>query len=474
MATNRGEGGRGDDRTDPGRATGPDGTAADSMARSGNGAETITGTPGNDSIFGGPGADSILGLGGQDTINGAQGADFIDGGDGDDMIAGGQGADAILGGGGQDTINGAQGADFIDGGDGDDMIAGGQGADAILGGGGQDTIYGAQGADFIDGGDGDDVIEGGVGGDRLFGGTGQDLMIGGIGGDTLDGGAGVDTLFGGDGRDFLIGRLGDRVDGGTGDGGTPGDDFDTLDLSQSIPTDGRVELTGVTVDADGDSRSGTAIIRDASGGELGRVYFTEIENIIPCFTPGTLIATPRGEKPVEDLQPGDRVITRDNGLQEIRWVGHRALGAQDLRNAPHLKPVRIRAGALGHGLPERDMLVSPQHRVLFSSEQASLYFGEREVLAAARHLTGMEGIDVVDARGTTYIHFMFDQHEVILSNGAWTESFQPGEQVLDGMGIAQRDEIFELFPELREAQGLEAYQAARRSLKKHEARLLVK
>jgi hypothetical protein len=68
---------------------------------------------------------------------------------------------------------------------------------------------------------------------------------------------------------------------------------------------------------------------------------------------------------------------------------------------------------------------------------------------------------------------MFDQHEVVLSNGAWTESFQPGEQVLDGMGTEQRDEIFELFPELREAEGLSAYQAARRSLKKHEARLLV-
>jgi len=74
----------------------------------------------------------------------------------------------------------------------------------------------------------------------------------------------------------------------------------------------------------------------------------------------------------------------------------------------------------------------------------------------------------------SYIHFMFDQHEVVLSNGAWTESFQPGEQVLDGMGNAQKLEIFDLFPELQDAEGLKAYQAARRSLKQHEARLLVK
>ena len=75
---------------------------------------------------------------------------------------------------------------------------------------------------------------------------------------------------------------------------------------------------------------------------------------------------------------------------------------------------------------------------------------------------------------TTYIHFMFDHHEVVLSNGAWTESFQPGDMSLKGVGNAQRNEIFELFPELRTRDGIEDYQAARRSLKKHEAKLLVK
>jgi len=120
------------------------------------------------------------------------------------------------------------------------------------------------------------------------------------------------------------------------------------------------------------------------------------------------------------------------------------------------------------------MMVSPQHRLLINNDRAALYFEEREVLAAAKHLTGMEGVDSVEASSISYIHFMFDQHEVVLSNGSWTESFQPGEQVLDGMGNAQRNEIFELFPELAEKDGLDGYQAARRSLKKHEARLLVK
>ncbi|MAU51320.1 MAG: type I secretion protein [Roseovarius sp.] len=341
---------------------------------------------------------------------------------------------------------------------------GAPGDDTLLGGDGSDTLLGEEGADTLDGG---------VGADLLLGGSGQDTLTGGVGDDTLDGGEGVDTLSGGDARDLLIGGFGDTVDGGTGDGGMPGDDFDTLDLSGVTPTDGSVELTNVTIDADGDSRSGTAIIREASGGELGRVTFTEIENIVPCFTPGTLIATPRGEVPVEELREGDRVITRDNGLQEIRWTGARGLGAGALMAAPHLRPVLIRAGALGHGLPERDMLVSPQHRLLLTSERAALYFGEREVLAAARHLTGMEGIDEVAASGVTYIHFLCDRHEVVLSNGAWTESFQPGDQVMEAMGSQVREEIFALFPELREKAGIDGYQAARRSLKRHEARLLV-
>ena len=138
----------------------------------------------------------------------------------------------------------------------------------------------------------------------------------------------------------------------------------------------------------------------------------------------------------------------------------------------HLRPVLIQQGALGKGLPERDMLVSPQHRVLVADKKTALYFDESEVLVAAKHLTGMDGIDVVDVSETTYIHVMFDQHEVILSDGAWTESFQPGDMTLGAMGDAQRAEILELFPELETAKGIEGYASARRSLKKHEAKLL--
>ncbi|MBE9635496.1 Ig-like domain-containing protein [Salipiger mangrovisoli] len=211
-------------------------------------------------------------------------------------------------------------------------------------------------------------------------------------------------------------------------------------------------------------------IEDGQGG-YDTAYVTV--EVMPCFTPGTLIATPQGERLVEDLKVGDRVITRDNGIQEIRWVGRKELTGFELARQPHLRPVLIQKGALGKNLPEHDLLVSPNHRVLVANDRTAFYFDEREVLAAAKHLTGLPGVDEVETMGVAYIHFMFDQHEVVLSNGAWTESFQPGDYTLKGIGDEQREEIFALFPELEHAEGLQAYGAARRSLKKHEAQLLI-
>lgn len=303
-----------------------------------------------------------------------------------------------------------------------------------------------------------------AGDDVLYGGDGNDTIYGEAGDDTIVGGAGDDTLIGGDDRDTFIGAEGnDIVDGGTG-----GDDYDTLDLTGTNFT-----ITSQTLDADGDSTSGTIDFFDDDGNFTNTMQFSEIENIVPCFTPGTRIATPQGERLVEELEVGDRVITRDNGIQEIRWIGVRRLNGLELALSDHLQPVLIRKGALGKGLPERDMMVSPQHRVLMANDRTALYFEDREVLVAAKHLVGMDGIERVERASVTYIHFMFDQHEVVLSDGAWTESFQPGDLSLRGMDREQRQELLELFPELATEGGVKGYQAARRSLKKHEAALLM-
>lgn len=199
-----------------------------------------------------------------------------------------------------------------------------------------------------------------------------------------------------------------------------------------------------------------------------------LPNVVPCFTPGTVIATPTGEKRVEDLAVGDRVLTRDNGLQEIRWIGSSKLSAHDLQASPDLRPVLIRSGALEHGLPEADILVSPWHNVLIQSPSTRAFFDENEVLAAAADLTGIDGVDIVEARDVTYIHFMFDRHEVVLSNGFWSESLRPDDAVMASMGQSQRQQIFKLFPELRNVEGRKAYQSARRALSRDECRLLTK
>jgi hypothetical protein len=375
------------------------------------------------------------------TVEGTAGDDLIDGdylGDPDgDMV---DNNDAILPGDVGDD-------DLIYGFGGDDSILAGAGDDEVYGGDGNDTIVAAAGDDTVYGGDGDDSLEGGSGDDTIIGGTGEDEQYGGLGNDTFLGGNGGDVVVGGEDPDL--------------DGDGESDDVDVLDLTGS----GVANIDYVA----GDPEAGTVTFLDGS-----TMTFSEIENVIPCFTPGTTIATPKGERLVEELREGDRIITRDNGIQEIRWVGRKEMSGKSLVANPHLKPILIRAGSLGNGLPERDMLVSPNHRMLVASEKTQLYFEEHEVLAAAKHLVGSEGIHAVDVMGTAYIHFMFDRHEVVRSNGAWTESFQPGDYSLKGIGNSQRNEIFELFPELQEKQGLEGYQSARRALKKHEAKLLVR
>ena len=458
---------------------------------------------GMDTVFGGAGNDLINTGDDADEIDGGTGNDTIDAGIDDDTVRGGAGADSIFGDDGDDIINaggssyGGNGPDatdilpgndrdFVDGGDGNDTITTGDDADTILGGEGDDvidagidndSISGGTGNDSLMGGDGDDTAIGALGDDTLIGGSGDDLLDGVVGDDLLSGGAGADTMLGGQGRDtFTDITAGDMVDGGSGPDGLRADgipnDWDTLDLTGAagaVNPGGSLNITYTSADRE----DGFVEFLDVDGNITSTMNFEEIENVVPCFTPGTAIATPRGERLVEELQVGDKIITRDNGIQEIRWIGQKVLSGHELARAPHLRPILIQKGALGNNLPEHDILVSPQHRILINTERSALYFEETEVLAAAKHLTGLKGVDEVGTLGVNYLHFMFDNHEVVLSNGAWTESFQPGQSVIDGLGAPQREEIYQLFPELTTSEGIESYTAARRALKKHEAQLLV-
>lgn len=168
-----------------------------------------------------------------------------------------------------------------------------------------------------------------------------------------------------------------------------------------------------------------------------------------CFARGTLVTTEHGEVAIEDLKPGDNVMTLDRGFQPIRWIGSRKLSNEELRANATLKPVQIRADALGPGLPKRDLFVSRQHRILLRSRIAERMFGSFEVMLPAIKLVDVPGISVVtDAEDVEYFHILFDQHEVIFANGTEAESLLTGPEALKAVSPKARAEITAVFPEI--------------------------
>ncbi|MBI1418535.1 MAG: hypothetical protein GC146_15065 [Limimaricola sp.] len=421
---------------------------------------SVDGGAGDDSLIGGSGDDTLLGGTGNDTLQGGAGADVLNGGQGMDYAdystSGAAvnidlGAGTASGGDAQgDTLNGIDG---LIGSNYDDTLTGydGQGTtgdiytNIFYGGGGNDTLMGMGGSDTLYGGTGNDVIDGGAGGDLLSGDAGNDSITVGTG----------DQAFGGSGDDTFLWQGPDAVSNTTIEvwgGETTETGGDTLKLGALDGFASHITYTSP------DHESG---IVDLGNGNT--LVFHEIENII-CFTPGTRIATPQGARPVETLKVGDLVVTRDHGLRPVRWVGARTVPALD-----RFAPIRLRPGVVS-GL-ETDLLVSPQHRMLFTGYRAELLFGTSEVLVAAKHLVDGTSVTVEAGGSVTYIHVMFDEHEIIYAEGAPSESFHPGHIGLSAVGDAAREELFTLFPALRSAP--ESYGAtARRALKAREAGLI--
>ncbi|ETW14808.1 hemolysin-type calcium-binding protein [Roseivivax marinus] len=187
----------------------------------------------------------------------------------------------------------------------------------------------------------------------------------------------------------------------------------------------------------------TGELTDVAGNDAALVS-TQDNNInVVCFTGGTMISRGEGvETPIQELSIGQLVETLDHGMQPIRWIGRRTLNVPTMLCHPRLRPVRIPAGALSAGVPSRDLCVSPQHRILVRSRIARGMFGADEVLVAARHLVGVNGIEVDNsAWSVTYVHLLFDNHEVIFADGTPCESLFLGSQSTVTLGSAQMDEI---------------------------------
>lgn len=186
-----------------------------------------------------------------------------------------------------------------------------------------------------------------------------------------------------------------------------------------------------------------------AGGDVDINLSINDEINIVCFVAGTMIDTDKGPQRVENIGLGDLVLTRDDGMQPIVWVGRRTLSERDLAKKPALCPIRIRSGALASGVPKTDLIVSPQHRILVRSRIAMRMFDAQEVLVAAKQLLSVPGIEwATDYENVTYHHIMFADHQIVLANGAETESLFAGPEALKGIGAAARTEIFDLFPDL--------------------------
>ena len=494
-------------------------TSGDNDICAGDGANTVTATSGDNHITTGSGADTITVTSGNNTIQAGDGVNTITTTAGDNIIIGGNDADTVATTDGTNYIDVGNGVNTVTAGAGNDTVISGVDTDTIATGAGNDVIYVAGGTDDVAGGAGNDtlvvdyaaattdvitsdlagtgaagyagnVTEGASGTVTFAGienfhiatGSGNDQVTTGGGNDTIDTGTGHDQVNAGAGDDLIHGGYGDNVNGGDGN--------DTLNINGI----GSHEIIYNSLNG----HSGTIYGLDDEGQRNGdSLTFANIEHIVDippvhptdvrvdmpdadcdnpivaCFTPGTMIFTRYGLHSIETLQTGDLVLTRDNGFKPIQWIGSRHLDGQVLAANDALRPILIGRGALGEDTPNRDMMVSPQHRMLLTGARAEMLFGVHEILVKARHLVSLPGIRVAKVAAITYLHLMFDQHEIILADEAWSESFQPADRTLSGLDADQRHELEAIFPELSDADRFSGYDAARLTLKGHEARVLL-
>ena len=373
-----------------------------------------------------------------DNVDGGDGTDdYIDAKGGNDIVDGGQGNDIIHGGTGNDILNGGVGDDTLDGGSGNDLLRGDTGNDSLKGGDGQDDLQGSDGDDSLDGGDGNDVLDGGTGADTLTGGAGRDEF-------KVEAG---DTV-----TDFDIEE--DKIDL---------DDiynFDTLALwnAENPNNSFSTPLQWLKSDqADGDglaglNQNGVPINLMNDGAFINASDLTQTNTGVVCYGAKTRIETIDGLVEIDRLQPGDLVKTGGNGHHPIRWIRGRTIFHAELQAHPNLVPVRIKAGAMGKGLPKRDLIISQHHRMIVSSDLSSAETGSKEIFIAAKDLIGVPGIEIaIDLTEITYWHFICDQHQVVFAEGAASESLYTGPEALKMLGAEARAEIYQIFPELRDA-----------------------
>ncbi|MEE9454202.1 MAG: Hint domain-containing protein [Paracoccaceae bacterium] len=159
------------------------------------------------------------------------------------------------------------------------------------------------------------------------------------------------------------------------------------------------------------------------------------DDAVVCISGGSMVRCKDGDLRADALQVDDLVWTLDHGYQPVRWIGHAVVDERGLYASPSKYPVRIKAGALNATTPARDMLVSPQHRILLRSKICERMYDSVEVLVAAKKLCDFDGIAIADdVANITYFHIAFDKHEVFEADGALVESLFLGKEALKILG----------------------------------------
>jgi VCBS repeat-containing protein len=169
------------------------------------------------------------------------------------------------------------------------------------------------------------------------------------------------------------------------------------------------------------TRTVTWTVTDANGASnAGPV--TETINIVPCYCPGTLIKTQLGEKRVEKLKIGDKVMTASGVLRPIKWIGRRSYAGRFILGNKDVLPIRVSAGALDENVPERDLWLSPHHALYFKHADKDAVLGG--VLIEVKNL--VNGVSIVQSGRVDkveYFHIELETHDVLIAEGALAESF---------------------------------------------------
>ncbi|MDJ0820708.1 MAG: Hint domain-containing protein [Paracoccaceae bacterium] len=194
---------------------------------------------------------------------------------------------------------------------------------------------------------------------------------------------------------------------------------------------------------------------------------------IVCFAAGTLIRTPRGDRPVDHLRIGDRVMTLDDGLQEIHWIGQTRLSGGKLRDQD--KPILFAPHALGAERPERPLAVSPNHRILLPPTWLRGPVDPDGVLVPAKGLTALPRVRKMRGkREVTYYHILLARHAILIANGMAAESFYPGVMALHMMSDADCAALTRTVARLADIPGQGYGPLARKALSVQECRARLK